>query len=61
VKKFVLNLTAGQHGSLGVAQNLCSPSARSKTATITFTGQNNKTLVQHQHLHVTGCPRARHG
>jgi hypothetical protein len=55
VKKFVLNLVTGSHGPLGVAQNLCSPAARRKTATIQFTGQNGKTITRHQHLHVNGC------
>jgi hypothetical protein len=57
VKKFVLSLVAGSHGPVGVAENLCSPSARRKTASIVFTAQNGKTVSLHQHLKVAGCHR----
>jgi hypothetical protein len=57
VKKFVLSLVAGSHGPVGVAENLCSPSARRKTASLTFTGQNGLVVHEQQHLHVAGCHR----
>jgi hypothetical protein len=57
VKKFVLSLVSGSRGPLGVAENLCSPGARSKTASIVYRGQNGVVLRERQRLHVAGCKK----
>ncbi|HYV14506.1 MAG TPA: hypothetical protein VE972_00610 [Conexibacter sp.] len=57
VKKFVLSLVSGSHSPLAAAENLCSKSARRKTASLTFKAQNGLVIERRQHLHVAGCGR----
>jgi uncharacterized repeat protein (TIGR01451 family) len=59
IKRFSLSLVSGSHGPIAAAENLCSPKARHRSASIVFTGQNGIVIHRHSRLRVRGCSRRR--
>jgi hypothetical protein len=55
LRKFVLRITDGSHGPIGIATNLCSAKARHSRAHVVLRGQNGKLIRRDQALKIRGC------
>lgn len=55
IRSFVLRMSAGKDGAVGVAENLCTPKSKRAKAKIVFEGQNGGVIHRSQRLRVRGC------
>ena len=55
ISSFKLSLMSGANGPLGAAENLCTPHAKSATASVVMRGQNGTVISRNQPLTIHGC------